>query len=68
MLQNCITQPVNETNHEHFHLDEEACELVKIHRDGFGVNNDGWINEIFFIKKDHFIFCKLSPSSVSTQT
>ena len=28
-------------------LDGPALELVKFHRDGFGVDNEGWVNDIF---------------------
>ncbi len=32
---------------EYSHLDEDARGLVKFHRDGLGVDDEGYINDIF---------------------
>ena len=39
-------QPDADDDNEEY-LDEEALELVHFHRIGFGVNDDGWVNDIF---------------------
>jgi hypothetical protein len=46
-LKRCICRPRSETEEQYSHLDEDARDLVKFHRDGFGVNDDGYINDIF---------------------
>ena len=46
-LKRCICRPRSDTEVEYSHLDENARGLVKFHRDGFGVDDDGYINDIF---------------------
>jgi hypothetical protein len=46
-LKRCISCPRSETEEQYSHLDEDARGLVMFHIDGFGVDDDGYINDIF---------------------
>ena len=46
-LKRCIHHPRSETAVEYSHLDENARGLVKFHRVGFGVDDEGYINDYF---------------------
>ena len=39
---------MNQTESEYERLNMSEKEVVKFHRDGFEVEDDGWINDIFF--------------------
>jgi hypothetical protein len=45
-----ITQPQPDESDDEY-LDEAALELLQFHRTGFGVENDGWVNDIFIENK-----------------
>ena len=64
----CISRPNSQTIQEYARLDEHAIDLVDFHRAGFGVEPEGYINEIFIgnVVRDqaaitavisHFIIC-----------
>jgi len=46
-LKRCIHRPRSETTVEYSHLDENARGLVQFHRDGYGVDDEGYINDYF---------------------
>ena len=48
MISKCITCPMNQTEREYERINVSDKEVVKFHRDGFRVKDDGWINDIFF--------------------
>ena len=76
MISKCITPPMNQTECDYARLNEFDKEVLKFHRDCFGVGDDGWINDIYFnqvVKKhnDHqsyYTLCQLTTSSMSTGT
>jgi hypothetical protein len=46
-LKRCICLPRCETEEQYSHLDEDAGGLVKFHRDGFDVEDEGYINDVY---------------------
>lgn len=72
-----ITRPQPDQDDEEY-LDEAALELVQFHRSGFGVDDDGWVNNIFIDNKmqtaegisnliQHFSQCLLLQCNAETE-
>ena len=64
---------MNQPECEYARLNQSDSEVVEFYRNGFGVGEDGWINDIL-IKwstnnadhKGNFTLCLLCPSSMPT--
>jgi hypothetical protein len=48
MISKCITRPKDQTEREYVRLNNTNKEVIKFHRDGFGIEDDEWVNEIYF--------------------